>query len=526
MTDTTASNHELIPAEDAALVASEEWQEQYADEVAAELAAEQGDSSSAGELIVSFTQAAANQPLAEPADWLTNQLQPHAELWPDRASMERDITEIVATALRHAELKQELAAARDQGKSRESWLATSLANAAKQHGILSVGDYGAVIDEALKRSNTTMRTIVTCKNMQLSQARNLDGFIAEVHHVNTFNVNAAAAGSDARASVVINPGQAFAKNSVDIHIHDCQGKVVRRYQAKYGADAGATEELFERGDYRGQRKLVPQGQAADMRKSASEVIEFEGIESTPLSKKEAKRQQEQVQNEQHVHELDWKSADALTVGKRIGKEAAIAVGMSLCLQAGAVIARRCWNRLRGKENISLQQEGKDFLAQSVNSSGKVLLNVAASGALMVASKRGLLGESLKHSPAGRIATIASVALDNVKTMAQLARGEISKSEALDQMANTTACSIAGLALASEGAALGAAIGTVLGPIGTFVGGLTGGIVGGMLGSTAANLAYNASKSLIGQGVALVNSVAQTFSVGVKSIGNAFSRLFT
>lgn len=525
MTDITTSTHELISAENIALITREEWQEQYADEVAAELAAEQGDSTAAGELIASFTQAAANEPFAEPADWLTNQLQPHAELWPDRASMERDVAEIVATALNHEELKKDLAVARDQGKSRENWLATALTNAAKQHGTLSVGDYGSVIDEALIRSNTRMRDIVTCKNMQLSQARNLDGFIAEVHHVNTFNVNAAAAGSDARASVVITPGKAFAKNSVDIHIHDDKGKVVRRYQAKYGADATATEELFKRGDYRGQRKLVPQGQAADMAKSASEVIEFDGIQSTPLSKKEAKHRQEQVQNERYVHELDWKSADALTVSKRIGKEAAIAVGMSLCLQAGAVMARRCWNNLRGKENLSLQQEGKNFLAQSVNSSGKVLLNVAVSGALMVASKRGLLGETLKKSPAGRIAAIASVALDNVKTMAKLARGEISKSEALDQMTNTTVCSIAGLALASEGAALGAAIGTVLGPIGTFVGGLTGGIVGGMLGSTAANLAYNASKSLISHGVALANTVAQTLSSGVKSIGNAFSRLF-
>jgi hypothetical protein len=525
MTDTTASNHELIPAEDAALVASEKWQEQYADEVAAELAAEQGDSDAAGELIVSFSQSAANQPLAEPADWLTNQLEPHAGLWPDRASMERDITEIVSTALRHAELKQDLAAARDQGKSRESWLATALANAAKQHGTLSVGDYGAVIDDALTRANEAMRTIVTCKNTQLSKALNLDGFIAEAHHVNTFNVNAAAAGSDARATVVITPGKAFAKNSVDIHIRDGQGKVVRKYQAKYGADAAATEELFERGDYRGQRKLVPQGQAADMAKSASEVIEFEGIESTPLSKKEAKRRQEQVQQDQIVHEMDWKNADALTVGKRIGKEAAIAVGMSLCLQAGAVMARRVWNRLRGKENLSLQQEGKEFLEQSVNSSGKVLLNVAASGALMVASKRGLLGETLKKSPAGHIAAIASVALDNAKTIAQLARGEIGKSEAIDQMANTTVCSIAGLAGASQGATLGAALGTVFGPIGTFVGGLTGGILGGMCGSTAGNLAYNASKSLIGQGVALANSVAKTFNAGVKAIGNAFSRVF-
>ncbi len=525
MTDTTATNDELISAEDAALVASEEWQEHYADEVAAELAAEQGDSTAASELIVSFTQAAANQPQAEPAAWLTNQLQPYADLWPDRASMALDVEEIVATAQRHAELKQELAAARDQGKSRESWLANSLANAAKQHGTLSVGDYGAVIDGALSRANTAMRDIVTCKSMQFSQALNLDGFIAEVHHVNTFNVNAAAAGSDARATVVITPGKAFAKNSVDIHIRDGQGKVVRKYQAKYGADAAATEDLFQRGDYRGQRKLVPQGQAADMTKTATEVIEFGGIQSTPLTKEEAKRRQEQVQKDQYVHEMDWKNADALTVGKRIGKEAAIAVGMSLCLQAGAVMARRCWNRLRGKENLSLQQEGKNFLAQSVNSSGKVLLNVAASGALMVASKRGLLGETLKKSPAGRIAAIASVAMDNVKTMTQLARGEISKSEALDQMANTTACSIAGLAFASEGAALGAAVGTVLGPIGTFVGGLTGGIVGGMLGNAAANLAYSASKSLISQGVTLANSVAKTFSAGVKSFGSAISRLF-
>ncbi len=53
------------------------------------------------------------------------------------------------------------------------------------------------------------------------------------------------------------------KNSVDLVIVDGEGKIVRKYQSKYFKDAKATEKAFKHGDYRGQRKLVPEGKRFD-----------------------------------------------------------------------------------------------------------------------------------------------------------------------------------------------------------------------------------------------------------------------
>jgi hypothetical protein len=74
---------------------------------------------------------------------------------------------------------------------------------------------------------------------------------------------------------------------------------------------------------------------------------------------------------------------------------------------------------------------------------------------------------MKNTPAGRIAMIGSVAVDNLKNLYDLAKGNISKEEALDRVANTTVTTVAGIAAAEAGVGIGAAIGTVFGPVGTF-----------------------------------------------------------
>ena len=106
-----------------------------------------------------------------------------------------------------------------------------------------------------------------------------------------FNLNAEATGSEYRAKV-LEPDGAYGKNSVDVVIVDGEGKIVKRYQCKYGQDSHATGEMFEKGDYRGQGKLIPDGQ--EIEKKSSNVIEApDGTTSKPLSKEKAKQMQEE-----------------------------------------------------------------------------------------------------------------------------------------------------------------------------------------------------------------------------------------
>ena len=90
---------------------------------------------------------------------------------------------------------------------------------------------------------------------------------------------------------------------MDVVIVDGEGKIVKRYQCKYGQDSHATGEMFEKGDYRGQGKLIPDGQ--EIEKKSSNVIEApDGTTSKPLSKEKAKQMQEEAQSG-NWSELNW-----------------------------------------------------------------------------------------------------------------------------------------------------------------------------------------------------------------------------
>lgn len=476
-------------------------------------------------LVTDFVSSVPREENADLNHWLVRRFRGYASLWDNDETLVRDATVIVETAEQQQALRQSLEAAQNKGKSASNWFAGQLSDAATRQGTLNVSEYGQIIDASLKKTNQQMQDIILTKNGIVSQAHNLDGFIAEAHHVSTFNINAAAAGSDARAELVIRPGERFPKNSVDIQIKDGSNKVVRRYQAKYGKDAGATEDLFKKGSYQGQRSLVPENHAGEMNRKATETIEYDGVKSKRFSKEEAKRQQEEAQRSGKIDRFDWKTADAGAVSKRIGKEAAIAAGLGVAFQGGRILARRCWNALTGKPNATVGEDVKEFVTRSIQTGASTALTVAVSGALMVATKRGLLGEMLKNSPAGRIAMIGSVAVDNLRVLSRLARGQIGKQEAVDQMAHTTLTATAGLVAAGEGISLGAACGAVFGPAGVFLGGLAGGIVGGIAGSAIADKVYSAGKSLIKTGVETVSQVVSSGWEGVKSAGRAIASLF-
>ena len=522
--DVISEQHRATPAPLDLL--DETHQEQLAVDMDAAWREAGGDPLATTQLLQQFTQQASHSSDADPLIWLQVQFRQHAELWPNDDALTRDAGEIVETVKRQQELKVSLKAARQKGKSRDNWLGKEMQHSAQRHGVLSTGEYGQSIDNALTHANNLLRDIITRNDGQISMARNLDGFIAEVHHVNTFNINAKAAGSSARAELVVKPGKAFGKNSVDIQIKDGSGKVVRRYQAKYGADAGSTEKLFEHGDYRGQGSLVPEGHSTDMQRKAVETIDYDGVESTPLSKEEAVRQREKAHKEKQISEMDWHNADAITVGKQIGKTALVAAGLGVCFQGGRILARRLWNSLTGKENASAGEDVQEFVEDSLKTAGSTMLTVATSGALLVASRRGFLGSVMKNTPAGRIAMIGSVAVDNLKNLYDLAKGNISKEEALDRVANTTVTTVAGIAAAEAGVGIGAAIGTVFGPVGTFVGGLAGGVIGGMLGSTVADKVYKAGKSVakaaVSAGADSVSAIGRGVSSVVSSVGSFLS----
>ena len=436
-----------------------------------------------------------------PAEWLANEFRKYPNLWEGEEEMVATAKEVVANVERRNADQASLHAHVDAGKSKASWLAGKIEEGAAAAGASSVGAYATKIEHGLDAVNEEMRDAVRTKSFTFNQNRNLDGLIAEQHHAATFNLDAVAKGSPLRAKVL----GSTKKNSVDIVIQDGD-KIVRRYQSKYGKDANATQSQFADGDYRGQGKLVADGQE-DAIANATNVIEAQDVRSKPLSKAEAKRLQERAQQEQEARQYEWNDVNRIEIAKGIGKQAAANAAMVCVFQGARILGRRVWNSLRGKENQSASEDLREFFESSIKGATHVGVQTAVSGAVVVAVKNGLI-KSLQNTPVGHIVNVVHVGMENAKVFWKFAKGDLTVEETLDAVGTTTASAIGGLA----GVAKGIALGSAMGPVGSFVGGIVGGIAGSKIGEAV----WIGSKAIIKAAAKAVASALEGTVQMVKS----------
>lgn len=460
-------------------------------------------------------------------EWLKAMFRRHR--WADDAEMDEAARQVVSTVGLLHQKKADLHESLDRGATRANWLAKELDRVVATKGATDVAFYTTDIERAITQATENSAGVVQRLDGEISLCMNLDGFIAEQHHVDTFNIDAATKGSPLTAKVLApEPGATYTKNSVDIGIYDGNGKLIRRYQSKYGADAKATQNCVDRGDYRGQRKLVPEGQSRDI-PGSTEVIEVDGITSTPLSKDEAKRQQRAAQQEQDTRQYEWKDANRINIAKQIGKQALFAAAIACAMQGARILGTRAWNSLRGKKNPPLSEAMNEFFHSSIKSGEHAGLMVAVVGGIVVAVKNGWLGTLVKNTPAGRIANIVFIGMENAKILYRLGCGELSAPQALEAMAETTTVAIASLAAAAEGMLLGAEIGLMLGPWGVLVGSFVGGLVGGVAGGAVARTVFAAQKVVAKAATNVLKEVASVAADGMRAAARAvaseFSALF-
>ena len=510
------SGYEAEPNEVGELSAdgpAQESDETLADRAAEEIFGSEDNAHKTTGLISSFVSSwERHKHEKSPAEWLADEFRRHPDLWAGEEEILSTAEEIIAGVERANAAKASLQTHLDAGRSKASWLANQIEQGAAAAGVANVGAYAASIEGALEAANAGMRNAVTTASGAISRAPHLDGFVAEQHHADTFNLDAAAKGSPLRAKVL----GSQTKNSVDIVIKDGNGRTVRRYQAKYGQDARATQKLFDKGDHRGQRKLVPADQKSDVQNS-TDVIEADGVSSKPLTKAEVKRLQERAQQEQEIRQYKWNDVNRIEIAKSIGKQALLGAALACGFQGARILGRRLWNFLRGKENPPVSEDLREFFESSFKSAKSVGVQTAITGAIVVAVKNGWIKALSRTTPVGIIAGIVHVAMENAKVLFKLFKGELTAVEALDAMGTSTASAIGGLA----GAGYGAKIGTLLGgPIGTVV----GGVIGSIVGSKIYEALYEAQKIIVKTAAKVVEDAVEGSVELVKSVGRVLNPL--
>lgn len=408
--------------------------------------------------------------------WLERELKDEL---PDKK--EEEIKEISNSIIERVKLNQKnreaLEQAKKKGMSNEQWFAKEIDKSSKAIGVNNMGNYLQKIDNALLEANTAMYETITNKNGQINQNLNLDGFIAEQHKANTFNLDAAIKDKNYKAEALDPaPGQKYGKNSVDGQIKDYNqdGKVVRRYQEKFGKDANATKEGFKNGDYRGQRKGVPKDQV-DQIEGAEAEWEYKDVKGKGLTKKEAKRKQQEAQkgNEEALKE-DWNHYEVKRLAKNVGKKAAFAGVTSAGISVGYEVVSKT---IKGEEI-----EAEEVLSNAVKTGIDTGGTVALAGAIKVAAEKGMIKIIPKGTPGGTIANIVYTGVENAKILGKISTGELSVKKGLNKMEEITTSTTLGTILAAKGTAIGAGIGAAalswIPVVGTGVGAAVGGFVGG------------------------------------------------
>lgn len=421
-------------------------------------------------------------------EWLSTELKSSL---PEFSSEE--ITEmsngIISTMRLQEQKHTSIIEATTSGESKESWFTREVLRGTSAYTTMEQTRYLGELDRAVLGANEALHLTITNQNGVINANPNLDGFIAEQYHAQTFNMNAEATGSIYRAEVLVPEGTSYGKNSVDIVIRDTRtNQIVRKYQSKYCKDAQSTDQAFRDGDYRGQRKLVPEGQADEVSGKATDRIEApDGTTSNSLSKARAKQMQEEAQSGKW-NDLNWNEYQMKDILKGVAVNVGNAALLGAAIGAGTAVVRK----LIDHEEIKLSDVAKDALKGAGDMGGKV----AIASALKVAAEKEIIKAIPKGTPVSTIASVVYVGVENAKVLYKVGKGELTLREGAHQMELVTVSSVAGLAASGiAGAKLGAAIGTVCGPVGAAIGGFVGSAVGFMVGSKAGEVVCKAAQKV-------------------------------
>lgn len=448
--------------------------------------------------------------------WLRAELGRHLPEASD-AELDKDCEEIIDSLSAMERSKASLEEATQKGRSTESWFGEQLKTAVSGASVAQAANYLSGIDSAVAQANDTLTTIIK----EHGQCPNLDGFLAEGYHAETFNIDAAVTGSDFKAVVM----KSTDKNSMDVGVYDGDKHLAGRTQVKYYKEAQATDQALGT-KYRGQKQVVPSDQVDEIRKTrpnATDRISADGTESIPLSKAEAKRMQEQAQIGKWEG-LDWDHVQTRHLLQGIGRQTMRAGLLGAIVGAGVEVVSA---KMSGKE-VKTSEVVKTAIQTGMDSGAKTAL----AGAMTVGVRKGFISAIPKATSAGVITGAAFIAVENVKHLWEWGSGKISAAECMDRMERTTVCGVTGLALAGKGVLIGAKVGLLLGPIGTFIGGAVGGAIGYLAGSEIGTKIVEARRTFTRTAVNVakktwrgIKKTASTICSRVKDFCSAFRMAF-
>lgn len=428
-------------------------------------------------------------------EWLTQLFKSEIKGTTDEEAAE-DAKEIVEALYEYDENLKSVNEAAQSGKSKESWFTDKMQEAAVGMSVHEYGQTLQAMDDILYQKNMEIADALSrAKDGHIMMSPNLDGNIAENLIAKTTELNSLLQGKNIKVDVL----ESFTANSVDVRATNLDTGRYQNYQLKFGKDAKATIALLERGDYSNQRIIVPSEQLEEVQahfaekgsaKSISDHIEAFGVEGRKFTKEDVKALQTSAQEDGIMPTMDYSHYQTKELALSVGKSAG-----AMALQSAAVIT--------GFNIISKAVKGEkldsdELVENAIRTGADTSVKVVTAGALQVAVRNGIIRILPRMTPAGVIANIAAVGIENIKILVKVASGDLSVTKGLDQMGRVSVSMMTGLCAIKTGAIIGASLVgwiPVVGPAAAVATGFVGGMVGYFAGSKIGEAVYNGAKKL-------------------------------
>lgn len=461
-----------------------------------------------------------------------------------REEAKQDAEEIVESIKVYDENLTSVNEAAKRGVSKESWLADKIQEASVGMSVQEYGRRLQGLDDILHVKNAELADALTVATdgeiRRVNMNPNLDGILAENMIAKTTELSGFAQGKNIRVDVL----QSNNANSVDVRAINLDTGRYQNYQLKFGKDAAHTIKYIEQGNYNNQQIIVPTEQLEEVQahfkakgssKTITDHIDAWGVQGKKFTKEDLKQLQRNAQDDGVLPEMDYSHFDTKSLAMSIGKNAGAMALQSAAITTGLTVA----NKIFKGEPV----DPDELVEVAIKTGADTSIKTVTAGTLQVAIRKGIISFIPKATPAGVIANIACVGIENVKILAKIASGDLSVTKGLDQMGRTTTSMVGGLWGMAQGVALGAKVGCgvgmaltgfipVVGPAFAVASIFTGAMVGYFGGSKLGDAIFSAGKKVAGAAKSVakaawngVKSVGRAIGSGIKSAGRAIASIF-
>ena len=356
-------------------------------------------------------------------------------------------------------------------------------------------EYIDAVEEAIKKLEDSINDH-PYRSLDIKQ---LQGYMLEEWGAGTFNVDAVAASSADRATVL----HSTVKGSVDIQLDSGGAFSAKSYstaeqtakaQARFDPDTG-------RASYQGQGRLVPSDQLQDARKTAQaeslrnkpmregvsraynetearladRVSNSEGVESRPVSRKDLESIAKNSKEQRFDAEAYGVRASSAIKVEYLLKQAMKAGFTTAAITAAVQLAPEIYKAIdflvkNGELDIT---HVKRMGESGISAGAEGFLRGTISSSLLIMCESGALGEALKAIDPTLLGAVVALVLQTAKNSVLVAAGKMTTRQMGATFMDTVVVSSGYLAGAHIGGIIGQALGFELPALGYLLGSLVG-----------------------------------------------------